>query len=352
MEVEPTKTSKKKKSRFFETYIPKILKQISTDNGITSNAKQQLNSALCVIARMISSLVVQLTIIGKKKTISDREVENCVRILMEKDLAQEIINTATVSIDKFNSEEIKHSSRQNKAGIIFPPSQIEKFLRNFGYSKIMMNKNTPVYCATILNQLTIIILTSASDLTKRSNRVRITIRDLELAVRNNPDLDKLWKTCSINFVGGGVVPYIHENLLVKKQRKKRQSKNLDDAKKQHRFRAGTVSIREIRKFQKSSNCLTLAKFPFERLVRQIVNEYQDGTKISKDVFIILQYYIEQFVIDFLRDANAAAIHANRVKLIPTDINFIAKLRNYEELNPGKVDSDDDNIISLKVNEVS
>jgi len=51
-------------------------------------------------------------------------------------------------------------------------------------------------------------------------------------------------------------------------------------------------------------------------------------KISKDVFIVLQYYIEQFIVDFLRDANSAAIHSNRVKLMPMDIAFICNLRKY------------------------
>ena len=38
---------KKKKTRYFESYIYKILKKISNTNGITSNAKQQLNSVIC-----------------------------------------------------------------------------------------------------------------------------------------------------------------------------------------------------------------------------------------------------------------------------------------------------------------
>ena len=51
-----------------------------------------------------------------------------------------------------------------------------------------------------------------------------------------------------------------------------------------------------------------------------------GMKISKDVFIIIQYFIEQYVVGILKDANAAAIHAGRVKLMITDIEFISSLR--------------------------
>ena len=45
--------NKKKKSRFFETYISKVLKQISDKNGITSNSKQQLNSSIVFHRRLI-----------------------------------------------------------------------------------------------------------------------------------------------------------------------------------------------------------------------------------------------------------------------------------------------------------
>ena len=50
-------------------------------------------------------------------------------------------------------------------------------------------------------------------------------------------------------------------------------------------------------------------------------------KISKEVFIIIQYFIEQYIVDLLRDSNFAAIHACRVKLMSSDISFITSLRN-------------------------
>mgnify|MGYP002127914917 CR=1 FL=1 len=122
--------------------------------------------------------------------------------------------------------------------------------------------------------------------------------------------------------------------MAKKPRKKRKNtiKNLQEEKK-HKFRPGTVSLREIRKFQKTSNCLTFAKLPFEKLIRKLVDKYSNEKKISKNVFIILQYYIEQFIVDFLKDANSATIHSGRIKLLPVDINFICQLRKYDDLIP-------------------
>ena len=136
---------KKKKSRYFETYISKVLKQVSSSNGITSNAKQQLNSVICMVAKEISKTVIHLTEIAKKKTISHKEVENAIKLLFSGELSNNSILEGVKSVDKFSTENSKGSSRQGKAGIIFPPSVSEKFLRNFGYSKVMVTSSAPIF---------------------------------------------------------------------------------------------------------------------------------------------------------------------------------------------------------------
>ena len=84
----------------------------------------------------------------------------------------------------------------------------------------------------------------------------------------------LFNKLDLSFLGGGAMPYIHKSLISKKPRKKKKiiESTLGTTKKPHRFRPGTVALREIRKYQKISNCLIFAKFPFERLVRSIINK--------------------------------------------------------------------------------
>ena len=82
MEAQKAVIIKKKKTRFFETYISKVLKQVSDSNGITSNSKQQLNSALCLISRMIATTVITLTEMAKKKTMSEKEIKNAILIVL------------------------------------------------------------------------------------------------------------------------------------------------------------------------------------------------------------------------------------------------------------------------------
>ncbi len=320
--------TKRKRTRFYEIYLSKLLKQVSEDNGITSNSKQQLNSVLCLISRLLASKVNDLTKIAKKKTISEKEVANAISVLFPSELARGMNTMSEQAVENYELENnIKGITRQQKAGIIFPPSISEKYLRNFGYSNIMISNRAPVALAAAVEYLAGEILDNASLSAKQNKHVRITIRDLELGIRTDKDINTFFKTYNISFLGGGVIPFIHPKLLAKRTRRRKPPHV--GVKKSHRYRPGTVSIREIRRFQKTSNCLTLAKFPFEKFVRSIVRElYQgEGTlKINKKVFISLQYFIEQEIVSLLRKANLAAIHAGRVKLISSDIELVHTMR--------------------------
>jgi len=330
------KGNRKKKNRAFEIYISRVLKTVSETHGITANAKQQLNSAICIVAQHLADKIIRLTSVSGKKTLSEKEIANACRLVFEKNWASQVLTFADESAKRFaNYTENKHNTRQNKAGIIFSPSIAEKFLRNFGYTKVMVTKMAPVYFASVLESLVRQVLVHAIPFASEDKHIRLTIRDLELSVRTTPALLRVFDQYRINFIGGGVVPQIHESLLVRKPRKKKNKPeiSLPEGKKSHRFRPGTVSLREIKKLQKVSDCLFFAKLPFERLVRRLISQYQDGVKISKEVFVISQYYIEQYIVDLLRDANATAVHSGRVKLLPTDIEFITRLRKYPQLDP-------------------
>jgi len=326
-------TGKKKRTRFYEIYISKLLKQVAGDNGITANSKQQLNSILCSITRIISLKVNSLTEMAKKRTMSEKEVNNAIRILFLGDLANGMIVMCNQAVENYREDESgKGVTRQERAGITFPPSVAEKYLRNFGYSKTMVSNTAPVALATAVEYLAGEILEDAALCAKQKKRVRITIRDLEIGVRTDSEINTFFEDNKLSFLGGGVVPYIHPSLLVKRARRRKSKKSI--GKRPHRYRPGTVSVREIRRFQKSSNCLTLAKFPFEKYTRAIVqnlgDDKEEKVKISKNVFLTLQYFVEQSIVSLLHKAYKAAIHAGRVKLVVSDIEFIQGLESTPE----------------------
>ena len=317
--------TKKKKTHFFEIYISKVLKQVSENCGITSNAKQQLNSFLCFLSKYLSKIIIDLTIYGKKKTISDKEIINSLSLTVSGELLKNSILEGEKAVENFKNNKVK-GTRQNKAEIIFPPSIVEKFLRNFGNSKIMVTSSAPVFLSAALEYITYEILDIASIYCTDNKRMRITIRDLEIVVRTDIELNNLFNKINISFLGGGVISFIHPSLLNKNKKKK----TLKNTKNQHRFRPGTVAIRDIKKYQKLSGNLILPKSSFEKIIRNIFlqnSENDKNIKISKNVFIIIQYYIEQYIVKLLYNSNFLAIHSNRVKLLPIDIAFISYLNN-------------------------
>lgn len=327
--MDEVKSTKKKKSHFFETYILKVLKQIVDNGGITSNAKQQINSVLCMLVKYISTRVLDLTILLKKKTITDKEIENILNMTLTGELLSNSLSEGLKAVNSFKNFKNSENTvlyKQNKASIIFSPSLVEKFLRQFGYVKIMVSSTAPIYLAAVLEYITYEILDLSNNICRDNKRVRINIRDIELTIRNDQEINALFTRLNISLLGGGVIPFIHSSLLNKVSKKclKHNNENVN-----RRFHSGTVAIRNIRKQQKYSDSLIFTRTSFEQFVRHIFkeNKYNEDVKISKNVFIVLQYFIEQYITNILKNANFLAIHAGRIKLTPVDIGLISFLQN-------------------------
>ncbi|KAL0565052.1 centromeric DNA-binding histone H3-like protein cse4 [Marasmius crinis-equi] len=101
-----------------------------------------------------------------------------------------------------------------------------------------------------------------------------------------------------------------------------------------RFRPGTVALREIRKYQKSTDLL-IRKLPFSRLVREIaldmttdMNENYDtgGLRWTSSALQALQEATEAFLVHLFEDANLCAIHAKRVTIMQRDIQLARRIR--------------------------
>ena len=96
--------------------------------------------------------------------------------------------------------------------------------------------------------------------------------------------------------------------------------------KPHRFLPGTVALRKIRFYQKQSSCLHIGMLPFQRLVREIGQDYKTDLRFSKEAVILLQYAAEHYLSSLLEDANLGAIHAKRQKIEPKDIQLARRIR--------------------------
>ncbi|XP_064610022.1 histone H3, embryonic-like [Liolophura sinensis] len=88
-------------------------------------------------------------------------------------------------------------------------------------------------------------------------------------------------------------------------------------KKPHRYRPGTVALREIRRYQKSTELL-IRKLPFQRLVREI--------RFQSSAVMALQEASESYLVGLFEDTNLCAIHAKRVTIMPKDIQLARRIR--------------------------
>ena len=86
----------------------------------------------------------------------------------------------------------------------------------------------------------------------------------------------------------------------------------------HRYRPGTVALREIRRYQKSTELL-IRKLPFQHLVRKILQGYSVGYRVTLAMMMALQEAAEAYLVQLLEDSNLCAIHAKRITIQPKDI---------------------------------
>jgi histone H3 len=96
-------------------------------------------------------------------------------------------------------------------------------------------------------------------------------------------------------------------------------------KKPHRFRPGTVALREIRRYQKSTELL-IRKLPFQRLVREIAQEFKTDLRFQSSAIAALQEAAEAYLVGLFEDTNLCAIHAKRVTIMPKDIQLARRIR--------------------------
>ena len=96
-------------------------------------------------------------------------------------------------------------------------------------------------------------------------------------------------------------------------------------KKPHRYRPATVALRDIRRYQKSTDLL-IRKLPFQRLVREIAQDYKSDLRFQSTAVLALQEASEAYLVGIFEDTNLAAIHAKRVTIMPKDLQLARRIR--------------------------
>lgn len=120
---------------------------------------------------------------------------------------------------------------------------------------------------------------------------------------------------------GGKAP--RKQLAVKAARKNQPATG--GVRKPHRWRPGTRALKDIRRYQKSTNLL-IQKRPFQRLVREVAQDFKTDIRFQSSALLCLQEASEAYLVSVFEDTNLCAIHAKRVTIQPKDMILARRIR--------------------------
>ena len=120
---------------------------------------------------------------------------------------------------------------------------------------------------------------------------------------------------------GGKAP--HRMLATKAARKSAPATG--GVQKRRRYKPGTRALKDIRKYQKSTELL-IRKLPFQRLVREIAQDFKLDCRFQSDAVLALQEACEAYLAGLYEDTNLCAIHAKRVTIMPKDMQLAQRIR--------------------------
>ena len=123
----------------------------------------------------------------------------------------------------------KSQSKSSKAGLQFPVGRISRFLKKGKYAT-RVGAGAPVYLAAILEYLTAEVLELAGNAARDNKKTRIVPRHIQLAVRNDEELNKLFG--GVTIAQGGVLPNIHSVLIPKSTATPKGEKKEKETKKE------------------------------------------------------------------------------------------------------------------------
>ena len=214
----------KRKVYTFKPHIYKVLKQVHPDMGFTADAKEQMNHFVEHFADKIADEAAFLAKKEHKKTISSREVQTAVRLILPGELAKHAVSEGTKAVtkymDRYYSKKGKKVSKSARAGLQFPVTRFKTILQKHAPRGFRIGEGAPVYLAGVMEYLTAEMLELAGNAGRDNRKSNINPRHLQLASTNDEELSKMLGKHHI--VGGGVLPNIHAVLLPDKNKKRKQ----------------------------------------------------------------------------------------------------------------------------------
>lgn len=102
-----------------------------------------------------------------------------------------------------------------------------------------------------------------------------------------------------------------------------------------RYRPGTRALMEIRKLQRSTDLL-IKKLPFQRLVREVAQDFKTDLRFERTAVLALQEAAEKYLVQLFEDTNLCCIHAKRVTIDKKDIDLARRLQPMSDIKDGRM----------------
>ncbi|KAL8589636.1 hypothetical protein ACOMHN_016020 [Nucella lapillus] len=384
------KKRKRKRKESYAIYIYKVLKQVHPDTGISSKAMSIMNSFVNDIFERIAAEASRLAHYNKRSTITSREIQTAVRLLLPGELAKHAVSEGTKAVTKYTSSNavIGRNCRNvrtcwttgnipkdwKKATVVAIPKNGKPPQQTSSYRPIALTPHLgKVYERVLKNRLdhhlekNEILPLCQAGFRKGRNCMEHVVRLIEdtkkwsLKGKNKKTVaiffdikktfDSVWHAKLLNKMGalgitGRMYNFIQtfldsREITVKTARKstggkaprkqlatkaaRKSAPATGGVKKPHRYRPGTVALREIRRYQKSTELL-IRKLPFQRLVREIAQDFKTDLRFQSSAVMALQEASEAYLVGLFEDTNLCAIHAKRVTIMPKDIQLARRIR--------------------------
>ncbi|XP_059805390.1 histone H2A type 2-B-like [Hypanus sabinus] len=216
----------------------------------------------------------------------------------------------------------KAKSRSSRAGLQFPVGRVHRLLRKGNYAE-RVGAGAPVYLAAVLEYLTAEILELAGNAARDNKKTRIIPRHLQLAVRNDEELNKLLG--GVTIAQGGVLPNIQAVLLPKKTGGASKGQVKLIVKMSGRGKTGG----KARSKAKSRSSRAGLQFPVGR-VHRLLRKGNYAERVGAGAPVYLAAVLEYLTAEILELAGNAARDNKKTRIIPRHLQLA--VRNDEELN--------------------
>jgi len=183
-----------------------------------------------IFNRILAEAMV-LTAMTKKTTITSREIQTATRLNLPGELAKHAVSEGTKAVTKYNSASydgrrggggagagagagVKKTtaSRSIRAGLQFPVGRVHVLLKQ--KSRMRVGAGAPVYLSAVMEYMAAEVLELAGNASRDNKKVRIIPRHIQLAIRNDEELNRFLK--HVTLPNAGVLPNIHSVLLPSK----------------------------------------------------------------------------------------------------------------------------------------